>query len=133
MQETEFDVQSRIWGAIRQQWRWLALVLGTVFLLGVVILIIYYSSDVNVRVILSDPAETALLPEYAGLYSSIGVLVLWSASIVGFLGTYFGKFPAKQHRRFLGTYSAIIGFLALDDMLMFHEWGGLDPRTYLGC
>ena len=101
------------------------LVLGIVFLLGVVILLIYYTTDVNVRVILSDPAETALLPEYAGLYSSIGVLVLWTAAVLGFVSTRFGWFSTPEHRRFLLTYSVIIGFLALDDLLMIHEWGGL--------
>lgn len=125
MRESEFGEARGVWSAVQQQWRWLALVLGTVFLLGVVILVIYYSSHVNVRVILSDPAETALLPEYAGLYSSIGVIVLWTAAIVGFVSSRFGEFVSQAHRTFLATYAGIIGFLALDDLFMIHEWGGL--------
>lgn len=118
-------VSTEIWTAIRHQWRWLALVTGTVFLLGVIILIIYYTTDVNVRVILDDPSETALLPEYAGLYSNIGVIVLWTSAIVGLVSAKFGRFRSRDSRRFLIAYSGIIAFLAMDDLLMFHESGGL--------
>lgn len=125
MQDSGIGGSPGFWKSIQGQGRWLALVSGFVFLLGLVILIIYYTTDVNVRLILSDPAETALLPEYAGLYSSIGVLVLWTAAIFGFVSAGFGRFNVPSQRRFLLSYSVIIGFLALDDLLMFHEWAGL--------
>lgn len=125
MQVSETEESPGVWDAIRLQWRRLALVVGIVFLLGAIILLIYFMTDVNVRIILDDPAETALLPEYAGLYSNIGVLVLWTTAIVGFVSAWVGRFATADHRRLLLTFSGIIGFLALDDLLMWHEWGGL--------
>lgn len=111
--------------AAQGQWRSLALVIGIVFLLGAIILVIYYTTHVNVRHILDDPAETALLPEYAGLYSNIGVLVLWTSAVVGFVSARFGDFVSPVQRRLLKSYAAIISFLALDDLFMLHESGGL--------
>ena len=133
MQDSGTGGSPGFWKSIQDQVKWLALVCGVVILLGVVILVIYYTTDVNVRIILSDPAETALLPEYAGLYSSIGVLVLWTAAIFGFVSAGFGRFRAPSQRRFLLGYSVIIGFLALDDLLMFHEWGGLILARWSGA
>ena len=116
---------SRVWEPIVRRWRWVALVLAIVGLLGAIILLIHFATDINVRIILSDPAETALLPEYAGWYSNLGVLVLWSSSIFSFVSSRYGWFEIHERRRFVTWFAAILAVIAIDDLFMIHEWIGL--------
>lgn len=125
MSSAESSVWSAILQAFQKQRIALMLVVSIVFLLGAIILLIYFTTDVNVRIILSDPAETALLPEYAGFYSNLGVLVLWTSAVIGAVSAWRGRFPSSEEKRFLWSYVAIIGFLSLDDLFMLHEWMGL--------
>ena len=106
-------------------WKWIALVLVVTGILGAVIVLVHFATDVNVRIILSDPAETALLPEYAGWYSHIGVLVLWASSIFGLVSSRFGSFQSGVGRRFVRSFAVILGLIARDDLFLIHEWLGL--------
>lgn len=114
-----------VWQAVTTQGRWIAAVLGIAFVMGVIVLLVHFTTHVNVREIMSDPAETALLPEYAGLYSYIGVLLLWTGAVVGFIASKYGAFRTLDERRFVGSFAVIAGLVAIDDLFMVHEWVGL--------
>jgi hypothetical protein len=113
------------WNAVKGSARWIAGVLTVVMVLGLIIVLIHFSTNVNVRIILDDVAESGRLPEYAGWYSAFGVIALWSSAVFVFVASRYGAFQSGSRRRFLVTYALIIGLLALDALLLFHEWIGL--------
>lgn len=94
---------------VRSLWPWLIGVVALIAMLGLTILAIHFGTDINVRYIVSDPSETALLPEYTGAYSHLGVLVLWTAAVTSILtGAVIRGHPNEEH---LSSFFVQLGVL----------------------
>lgn len=106
-----------------------------VALLGLTILVIHFGTDINVRYIVSDPSETALLPEYTGAYSHLGVLVLWTAAVTSILTGAVIRGHPKEERlsSFFVQLGVLTGWLAADDLFMWHEFMGLAMARAIGA
>lgn len=113
-------------------------VIGSVFavvaLLFGFLVFLHEGWGVDVRVVLRDPAETADIPEYAGAYMYAGVLLLWTAGVVGVLSGLL----LRGHRTHRQTGALLLGmgvflcWLAADDLFMVHEWLGLALSRLIG-
>jgi hypothetical protein len=108
---------------------------GLVFSLGVVILIVYATTHINVHHLVADPSEIAFLPEYTGVYSYLGVLVLWTAAVLSVVAGYLvrGVQEFKGFSLFFRTFGVLLGWLAADDLFMWHEWAGLVMAQAIGA
>ena len=95
--------------------------------LGLVLVLIYYQTDVNPHHLVADPHEIAFLPEYVGMYSYAGVLLLWTAGIVSILTGVIvrGRGAPGRFFAFHLTLGLLLCLLAIDDLFMLHEWAGL--------
>lgn len=91
---------------VRSVWPWLVGVVALISMLGLTVMAIHFGTDINVRYIVSDPSETALLPEYTGAYSHLGVLVLWTAAVISMLTGIIIRGHPDEKRRSLFFYSA---------------------------
>lgn len=114
---------------------WLAGIAAVMLALAAVILLVHFTTDVNVRIIVSDPAETALLPEYAGAYSHLGVLVLWTAGVISVVAGVVtrGRRPVDHMSSLFIGLGVLICWLAADDLFMWHEWIGLALARLAGA
>lgn len=71
-----------------------------------------------------DPAVTAALPPYLGVFSHLGVLAWWAAATACLLSALV--LPAGRERAMMAAAGAFAALLALDDLFMLHE--SLMPR-----
>jgi len=112
---------------LRVLWPTFLTVGGIMVAFGMVILIVYATTHVNVHHLVADPAEIAALPEYTGIYSHIGILTLWAAAVVAIVTSIVAARPQPHQlpAAFLRSLSALLALLAVDDLLMLHEWAGL--------
>lgn len=124
MHESDNGSSPGFWEAIRQQWRWLVLVTGVVGLMGIILIVIHYTTQIPVRMYITDAAELAYLREYAGLYNNIAILVLWTGAVVAATSGWLGTFQSQARRVFVWTVALVTGGLAIDDWFMVHEIGG---------
>jgi hypothetical protein len=109
-------------------------VLSVVVLLFAFLALLHERWGVDVRILLRDPAETADIPEYAGAYMYAGVLLLWTAGIVGVLAGLLlrnQRVDQPTGRLLLGM-GAFLCWLAADDLFMIHEWLGLALSRLIG-
>lgn len=92
---------------------------------GIGLLTLYFTTDVNPRHFVSDPAETALLPEYTGSLSYAAIVVLWTSAVIAAVCARYGSALTAARRRFIWSIAIVNGALALDDLCMLHEFVGL--------
>ena len=105
----------------------LALLAALIVLAGIILIMLHYNSDENVTMLVKDPREFTGLPFRAGVYSNLGLLLLWSAAVISFV---FGVLLSRsaQWREMAGmliTFAILHGCLAIDDLLLIHEEIGL--------
>jgi hypothetical protein len=93
---------------------------------------VYFGRRLNPRLFVSDVHEHAFLPLYAGSFSNLGVIVLWTSAVVSAVAALFGTFAHLARRRFVVSVAAVNGLLALDDFFMGHEYAGLLLARALG-
>lgn len=126
-------------GAMLRQVRslWPALLgMGTVlFALGMVLVVIYVQTDVNPHHLVADAHEIAFLPEYVGMYSSAGVLLLWTAGIVSLVtgAVVRGGGTPGRVSSFHTALGLLLCLLAADDLFVLHEWAGLLMAEAIGA
>lgn len=92
--------------------------------LGAVLLVVAGQRAVSTSVLFRDPNVLADAPFYAGILSNLGVLLWWTAAVVGFLSYSLLRTFARSrraHRYFFLAVAAFTALLALDDLLMLHE------------
>lgn len=111
------------------------LVGGAIVVLGAIILIVYYTTHINVHHLVADPSEIAFLPEYTGVYSYLGVLILWTAAVLSVVTGSIVRGAAAVGRisAFFLTFGLLLGWLAADDLFMWHEWAGLLIAQAIGA
>jgi hypothetical protein len=107
-------------------------VFTAVALAGAFLMYVYFSLRLNPRMFVSDVHEHAFLPLYAGSFSNLGVIVLWTSAVVSAVAALFGTFAHLARRRFVVSVAAVNGLLALDDFFMGHEYAGLLLARALG-
>lgn len=112
----------------------LALLSGLMVVAGLILVAVHYSSDENVTMLVKDPREFTNLSFRTGIFSNVGILVLWSVTVISFS---FGLFTRRSHRTrevsgMLITFALLHGFLAIDDLLLIHEEIGLLASRAIG-
>lgn len=119
---------------IRPLTPWLIGTLALVGIMGAVILTIHFTTHVDVTLIISDPADKGHLPGYSGLYTFASAFALLAGgAICVFAAQLLRNRPAAfPSALFLLTFGALIGWLGIDDLFMFHEWAGLAIAELLG-
>jgi len=108
-------------------------VLGVVAALGMGMWALHESIGLDVRMLLRDPAETAMLPEYAGALSYLGVLLLWSAGLGGLFTAAMLRFAGRPAWHLFAGLGVGCCWLAADDLFMIHEWMGLVLSRLVGA
>jgi hypothetical protein len=108
-------------------------VLGIVAALGLGLWALHGTIGLDVRMLLRDPAETAMLPEYAGALSYLGVLLLWSAGLVGLVTAALLRVGRRSSWRLFAGLGVGCCWLAADDLFMIHEWMGLVLSRIVGA
>jgi hypothetical protein len=112
----------------------LAVAAAIVIISGAIIVAVHYATDINVLVLVVDPAAEVGLAPYVGVFSYIGILILWSGATASLLASALAR---RQRDRsgmgmMLATYGALLAFLAIDDLFLIHEELGLALAERLG-
>lgn len=63
----------------------LVLTASAIVLSGIVILMVHYATGIDVQVLVVDPAAEVDLAPYVGIFTYIGVLIVWSGATVSFM------------------------------------------------
>lgn len=126
-------------GAVARQLRAglpVLLAIGAVLaVMGTMLVLIYYRTDINPHHLVADPSEIGFLPEYTGAYSYLGVLALWTAGVLSVLTGVIvrGRGALGRHAGFHISLGLLLGLLAADDLFMLHEWAGLLMAEAIGA
>lgn len=129
-----FGVSQGVLAHVRQVMPWLIWTLVVAGIMGVVILTIHFTTHVDVTLLISDPADKGHLPGYSGLYTFASAFALLAGGAICVFAAQVlrdrpSSFPSAL---FLLTFGALIGWLGIDDLFMFHEWAGLAIAELLG-
>lgn len=103
------------------------MVIAVVGVLGAVILGVNFLTHIDVELLISDPAEKGHLPAYTGMYTYAGSFALLVAGAVCVFTAVVlrGRPGAWPGESFLLLLGALVAWLGIDDLFMFHEWSGL--------
>lgn len=106
---------------------WTAAVLAIAGLLGGVVMGVHFATDIDVNLLLADPAELVSLPAYTGAYTYIGAVALFAALAICLFTASVTKTDdgGPIGTSFLVSLGVLAAWLGLDDLFMFHEWAGL--------
>jgi hypothetical protein len=101
---------------------------------GAIIVAVHYATDINVLVLVVDPAAEVGLAPYVGVFSYIGILILWSGATVSLLASALARMQRDRSGMgvMLATYGSLLAFLAIDDLFLLHEELGLALAERLG-
>lgn len=125
---------SDAFGQLRALIPTLALVSAVIMFAGLILIVVHYSSDRDVTMLVKDPREFTGLPFRSGVYSNVGILVLWSVAVICFIfGVFARRSPGMgEVSGMLITFALLHGFLAIDDLLLIHEEIGLIISRAIG-
>lgn len=113
---------------------WIAATALAIALSAILILAVHYLTEINVLVLIVDPAAEVGLAPYVGVFTYIGVLTLWSGVTVSLLTAWFIRSAHRlsAERSMLATYGLLLAWLAVDDLFLVHEEIGLALAEWLG-
>lgn len=113
---------------------WFVFTLAVLFVSGAIIIAVHYLTEVNVLVLIVDPAAEVGLAPYVGVFTYIGVLALWSGATVSLLASWLTRRSPDQSSewRMLTTFGLLLALLAIDDLFLIHEEIGLALAEGLG-
>lgn len=98
-----------------------------IVLSGVLIVFLHFLTSLDILVLIADPAAEVGLAPYVGVFTYLGVLVLWSGATSSVLGSKRSSLQrdAAGMKRMLATLGGLLAWLAIDDLFLLHEEIGL--------